>query len=155
MNGTVMTFSILGWALAVGKDLSDAPSGRIDKKDIALEINSAGVAIHSAAETAIRAFPKFSPTPATIRKISESIKYFDSIGYVRPGEKRFEVVLAMLLVALDEVSRYAKKPKRKAAICNLIDSITKLSRIIDPEGDKTNQYIRGDHAFQRWLRGGK
>lgn len=155
MNATVKTFSTLGWALAIGKDFSNAESARLDQPELIKEVNRLGGAIHKAAEEAILAWPKFRPNPKTIRQMSESIKYLDSIGYVKPGEKRTEVMIACLLAAVEDLRDNVKHPVRRRKLSHLIDKIMEISTLIDPEMSQTAHYIRGDHAFQRWVNGGK
>ena len=153
MNATVKTFATLAWALAIGKDFENAPADKVDTPDLIAKVNSAGRAIHNAAHNAINTWPKFRPNKKNIAEMEKSIKSLDSIGYVKPGQKRAEVMIACLLAAVEDLRDTVRNSKRKAKLTRLVDEIMALSAIIDPEGTQTAHYIRGDYAFQRWVKG--
>jgi len=153
MNATVKTFSTLAWALAIGKDFSECPPEKTDKPELIAQINGAGLAIHKAAESAINTWPKFRPNKTNIHRIEESIKYLDSIGYVRPGQKRAEVMIACLLAAVEDLRDNVRNKTKRDKLSNLVGKIMDLSAIIDPEMSQTAHYIRGDYAFKRWVKG--
>jgi hypothetical protein len=154
MNATVKTFATLAWALAIGKDFEHAPAEKVDTPELIAGVNSAGRAIHKAAHDAIQAWPKFRPNKKNIHQMEKSIKYLDSIGYIKPGQKRAEVMIACLLAAVEDLRDNVRNQTRRSKLSHLIDEIVGLSIIIDPEMSQTAHYIRGDHAFKRWVEGG-
>jgi len=151
MNNTIKTYSILTWCLAVGKDFADAELEKLHGEGNFQDVKKAGELIHKNALTAIRAMPMINMGKKAQQKISKNILFFDSIGYVKSGVKRTEVMVALMLVAVEDIMQHISNPKRLLPITKLHNAILELSTIIDPEADQTAHYIRGDYAYQRWL----
>lgn len=152
MSPTVKTLSILTWVLAMGKDISEIKTERTDSTDTAVEnVRIAGKGVYDAAHAAVLAWPRTNIKKNVIKQISKNIQHLDSIGHVTSSHKRLEVIIAVMLAGVEDMLEQISNHRRRTVLIQLVDRLMALSAVVDPDGTQTAHYIRGDHAYQRWV----
>ena len=152
MTPSIKTISVLTWVMAVGADISSISAEKTDKSGCDFDkIKIAAKGVRDAANDALNLWKKVNLKRQNQIKIAENIIFFDSIGYVKANQKKLEILIALMLAGTEDLLEHITNHARRLAVGKLVDSLMALSLLIDPDGTETAHYIRGDHAYQRWV----
>jgi len=141
MNPTTKTFALLGYTLALSKDLATAKDERVSWRAKHL--------LRAAYETA-NLYPSTDLKVNQVRQIARSLKVINEFGLTNSDEKHLVPVLAMILCGIDDVLKHTRNPLTKDLFAELEKKVMWLNDLIDPKLDQVAEYIRGEHYYEEW-----
>jgi len=141
MNPTTKTFALLGYTLALSKDLATAKDARVSWRAKHL--------LRAAYET-VNMYPSTDLKANQIKQIAKSLKVINEFGLTKSDEKHLVPVLAMILCGIDDVLRHTRNPLTRDLFAELEKKVMWLNDLIDPRLDQVADYIRGEHYYQEW-----
>jgi len=141
VNPTIKTFALLGFTLALSKDLSMAKDERVSWRAKHLLL--------AAHETA-NLYPSTVLKANQVKQIAKSLKVINEYGMNDRDEKHLVPVLAMILCGIDDVLQHTRNTLTRDLFTELQKKVMWLNDLIDPKLDQVADYIRGEHYYQKW-----
>jgi len=141
MNPTTKTFALLGYTLALSKDLATAKDERVSWRAKHL--------LRAAYETA-NLYPSTDLKVNQVRQIARSLKVINEFGLTNSDEKHLVPVLAMILCGIDDVLRHTRNPLTRDLFAELEKKVMWLNDLIDPRLDQVAEYARGKNYYEEW-----
>jgi len=141
MNPTTKTFALLGYTLALSKDLAAAKDERVSWRAKHL--------LRAAYETA-NLYPSTDLKKNQVKQIAMGIQRINEFGMNRDGNKNLIPVLSMVLCGIDDVLVYTRNPLTRDLFTELQKKVMWLNDLIDPKLDQVAEYIRGEHYYNEW-----
>jgi len=141
MNPTTKTFALLGYTLALSKDLSAAKDERVSWR---------AKHLLRAAYEAANLYPSTDLKANQVKQIAKSLKAINEFGLNKRDEKHLVPVLAMILCGIDDVLKHTRNPLTRDLFAELEKKVVWLNDLIDPKLDQVADYIRGEHYYHEW-----
>jgi len=144
MNSTTKTFALLGFTLALSKDLAEAKNERVSWRAKHL--------LRAAYETA-NLYPSTDLKKSQVKQIALSIQKINEFGVTNSDEierQHLVPVLAMILCGIDDVLKHTRNPLTRDLFAELEKKVMWLNDLIDPKLDQVAEYIRGEHYYEEW-----
>jgi len=144
MNTTTKIFSLIGFVLAMSKDLSGVENERVAWR--------AGRVLQ-AAERAGQKYPASQLKPSQIRRIKRAVMALERFGFIGPDKKKLTVILAFVLCGIDEVLGHTRNTVTRELFQDLEKKVLWLNALVDPRLDSDADYVKGEYFYEQWATG--
>jgi len=150
LNSAEKTYSLLGFSIYFGLDLTDARTDILESTNKVAALNWRGKHIRKAAEDIARVYPKLTQSKMKLKASKNVTWIFDNVGNVGGETRKLEVISSFLILGYEDLLYHQVNDKIKELLTIMIKKLQWLHDLVDPKLSEFGDYIRADHLYEKW-----
>lgn len=142
MNPSTRTFAILGFSLAISKDLTACHEPRVAWR---------AKQLLKAATNAASRYPSAELNKNQVKQIGKAIKQLNKFELTGSGSRNLVPTLALILCGIDDVLAHTKNQLTTDLFQDFQKKVMWLNDLVDTKLNRENDYVKGEWAYNEWM----